>query len=72
MGNVSQVVPTIHPEFRIVHRTGNHTREFTAAAITDEAHAAMLDTAKMLAMTAIDFVYDPALVRQAKAEFAGG
>jgi amidohydrolase len=70
MGNVSQVVPAIHPEFAIGTRAGNHTHEFAAASITDAAHDAMLRAAKMLAMTAIDVALDPALLRTIKADFA--
>jgi amidohydrolase len=71
MGNVSQIVPSIHPTFGVGQMIANHTREFTAAAATDEAHASMLKTAKTLAMTGIDLALDPDLVRRAKAEFAG-
>jgi amidohydrolase len=70
MANVSQVVPAIHPVFGIGTRAGNHTRDFTAAAVTDAAHAAMIEAAKMLAMTGVDLALDPDLVRRAKADFA--
>ena len=36
-----------------------HSPEFTAVAATDAAHAAMLQTAKALAMTGIDVALDP-------------
>ena len=32
MGNVSQVVPSIHPMFYIGTKAANHTRDFTTAA----------------------------------------
>jgi len=32
MGNVSQLVPSIHPNFHIGGRAVNHTRQFTAEA----------------------------------------
>jgi len=72
MGNVSQVVPSIHPTFGVGQMIFNHTPEFTAAAITDAAHESMLQTAKALAMTAVDLALDPALLQRAKADFAGG
>jgi amidohydrolase len=72
MGNVSQVVPSIHPTFGVGQMIFNHTPEFTAAAITDAAHESMLQTAKALAMTGVDLALDPALLQRAKADFAGG
>jgi len=71
MGNVSQIVPTIHPTFSVGQMIFNHTPEFTAAAITDAAHESMLLTAQALAMTGVDLALDPDLVRRAKADFAG-
>jgi amidohydrolase len=71
MGNVSQVVPSIHPTFSVGQMVFNHTADFAAAAITDAAHASMLETAKVLAMTGVDLALDPDLVRRAKADFAG-
>ena len=70
MGNVSQVVPSIHPTFSVGQMIINHTPEFTAAAITDAAHASMLTTAQTLAMTGVDLALDPDLVKRAKADFA--
>jgi amidohydrolase len=72
MGNVSQVVPSIHPTFGVGQMISNHTAEFAAAAITDAAHASMLQAAQALAMTGVDLALDPDLVRRAKAEFASG
>jgi metal-dependent amidase/aminoacylase/carboxypeptidase family protein len=74
MANVSQVVPAIHPEFAIggAARPQNHTREFTDAAITEHAHEAMLDAARLLAMTAVEVALDQNLLARAKAEFADG
>jgi metal-dependent amidase/aminoacylase/carboxypeptidase family protein len=71
MGNVSQVVPSIHPNFGVGQIVYTHSPEFTAVAVTDAAHEAMLQTAKALAMTGIDLALDQDLVRRAKAEFAG-
>lgn len=71
MGNVSQVVPSIHPTFGVGQMIFNHTPDFVAASITDAAHDSMLKTAQALAMTGIDLALDPELVRRAKADFAG-
>jgi amidohydrolase len=69
MGNVSYVVPAIHPMFAIPTEAGNHTAGFTAAAATEQAHAAMLAAATALAMTAVDLFARPDLLAAAKAEF---
>ena len=72
MGNVSQVVPSIHPTFGVGQMIFNHTPEFAAAAVTDAAHESMLQTAEALAMTGIDVALEPDLLRRIKADFAGG
>jgi amidohydrolase len=71
MGNVSQVVPSIHPTFGVGQMIFNHTPEFTAAAVTDAAHESMLQTAEALAMTGVEVALDPDLLRRVKADFAG-
>jgi amidohydrolase len=55
MGNVSQVVPSIHPMLAI--DTGgavNHQKEFAAATVTDSADRAIRDGALAMAYTIID------------------
>ncbi|MEE9278137.1 MAG: M20 family metallopeptidase [Dehalococcoidia bacterium] len=69
MGNVSHVVPSIHPMFAIATKAGNHTPEFAAASATPEAHAQALLAAKALAMTAVDLFTDPSLIEGAKDQF---
>ncbi|MDA3630735.1 amidohydrolase [Saccharopolyspora sp. WRP15-2] len=60
MGNVSQVVPTIHPLIAVLGSDAvPHHPAFAAAAATPEADAAVLDGAKALALTAIDAASDP-------------
>ncbi len=54
MGNISQVVPSIHPSFGVGAPALNHSPEFTAAAVTDAAHENMISVAKVLAMTGVD------------------
>jgi metal-dependent amidase/aminoacylase/carboxypeptidase family protein len=71
MGNVSQVVPSIHPSFGVGAPALNHSAEFTAVAATDAAHENMISVTKAMAMTAVELALDPDLVRQAKADFAG-
>lgn len=69
MGNVSHVVPSIHPMFAIPTVAANHTPGFTVAAATREAHLATLRAATGLAMTALDVLTRPDVREAAKREF---
>ncbi|UCF09762.1 MAG: M20 family metallopeptidase [Candidatus Bipolaricaulota bacterium] len=71
MGDVSQVVPAIHPYIRICEEeVAGHSRQFTEASISDRGHRAMLVAAKALALTAIDIWTDDALAKHIAEEFA--
>lgn len=71
IGNVSQVVPAIHPYISICDSSiAGHSKEFTVAAASERGHSAMLTAAKALAMTAVDLFIDPDLIRRVKDEFA--
>ncbi|HEY3314280.1 MAG TPA: M20 family metallopeptidase [Bacillota bacterium] len=73
MGNVSQVVPAVHAYLGICGKAiVGHSREFAEATLTDEAHRALIDGAKALAMTVVDLLNDPALMKRVKDEFATG
>lgn len=55
MGNVSQVVPAIHPYIGIGSRPAtNHQREFAAFCVGDTSRQALLDGAIALAWTAVE------------------
>ncbi len=54
MGNVSHVVPSIHPLYMIHSDGSNHTRKFTEATNTQSAHEKTLTVAKALALVCID------------------
>ncbi|PFX18104.1 Peptidase M20 domain-containing protein 2 [Stylophora pistillata] len=54
MGNVSQIIPSIHVMYSIGSDAVNHSRAFTSAAITEIAHEKTLIASKAMAMTAID------------------
>lgn len=55
MGNVSQLVPAIHPYIGIDSAPySNHQKEFAAACVGPVAERALLDGATLLAWTAID------------------
>ena len=70
MGNVSYVVPSIHPMYSIGSGSEvNHTREFTAVANTPEAHADTLVAAKAMVHTCIDVLTTDGLLEEIKEEF---
>jgi metal-dependent amidase/aminoacylase/carboxypeptidase family protein len=72
VGNVSALVPTIHPEIAIAPRSISlHSAEFRAAAVSAEGNRGLLDGAKALAMTTVDLLADKKLVSKIKKEFIG-
>ncbi|XP_064393683.1 xaa-Arg dipeptidase-like [Halichondria panicea] len=66
MGNVSHIVPSIHPCYAIGSGEVNHTREFTAVANTPEAHTATLTAAKAMAHTCIDVLTTDGMLEKIK------
>lgn len=71
MGNVSQLVPSIHPMIKVAPTgTAIHTRDFAGYAISPEADAAVIDGAKAMALTAVSYWTDPALQAQIRSGFA--
>jgi len=70
IGNVSYVVPTGEGSFPITEEDIPwHSPTSAAAANTEAAYQAMLKAAKGLALTALDFLTDPGLVRAAREEY---
>jgi amidohydrolase len=70
MGNISSVIPSIHPFLSVsAERVPWHSREFAAAARTPRALETMRVAAKALAFTAIDLLGRPELLKQAKVAF---
>lgn len=59
--HVSQVVPTIHPNFPIGSSLQLHTRAFAQAAAGAEGRAGLLEAARALALTGFALAADPAL-----------
>lgn len=69
-GNISHVVPTIHPYIKIGPDTlVGHTDEFREAAKSEQGDAALLLGAKGLALTALQLLTDPVLLDEIKEEF---
>ena len=72
MGNVSQVVPSIHPTIAIAPReVVIHTPEFAAAAASEAGHEGLMDAAKAMAMTVADII-QPGMLDRIKQEFYSG
>lgn len=75
-GNVSHLVPAIHPMIATVpDGTAFHTEAFAEHCATPPAMTAMLNAAKAMAMTAIDVLCDPELRQGMRRDFldaAGG
>jgi metal-dependent amidase/aminoacylase/carboxypeptidase family protein len=70
MGNVSYVVPSIHPMIRVAPPgVPIHTPAFTGFAGGPEGDAAVLDGAKALAFTVADLWLDGGLVERAHGEW---
>jgi metal-dependent amidase/aminoacylase/carboxypeptidase family protein len=70
MGNVSKVVPGIHPTIAIAPSEVNgHSPEFARYAASEAGDKAVIDGAKSLAMTAIDILVDDNLRQRMRAEF---
>ena len=70
MGNVSQVVPSIHPTVAITSsQISLHTTEFALAAASEEGYKGLLDAAKALAMTVVEILGLPETLDKIKQEF---
>ena len=70
MGNVSQVVPAISGTVAIASKgVAGHSPEMAEAAASETGIKGMLDSAKTLAMTAVDLLADTEMVTKAKKEF---
>jgi amidohydrolase len=73
MGNVSTLVPAIHPSIAIAPQdVPVHTVEFRELAASEVGHQGLIDSAKVLAMTAIDVLTDGELRKRMREEFRGG
>ncbi|EOM76776.1 amidohydrolase [Rhodococcus rhodnii LMG 5362] len=69
MGNVSRIVPAIHPMVCLEPGVHPHTREFAAAAAGPNAEKTIADGAVILAATALAVFRDPSLRDAAVAGF---
>jgi hypothetical protein len=71
MGNISHLVPSIHPMISSAPAgTAIHTTAFEKASRSPQADQAVIDGAKAMAMTAIDFWTSPEQQSAISQEFA--
>lgn len=70
-GNVTYALPSLHPGFSIPTEPdgGNHTRAFTSAAATPEAHQACLEVCKALALTGLRVIQDDKFYSEVRVAF---
>ena len=70
MGNVSYVVPSIHPMIKSAPAgTAIHTEAFAGFAASEEADLAVLDGAKAMALTVVDCWTEGSLLATAREQF---
>jgi metal-dependent amidase/aminoacylase/carboxypeptidase family protein len=73
MGNVSYSVPAIHPMIKAApHGCAIHTKDFAVHAASPLGDQAVLDGAKAMAMTVVDFWLQPSVRTAAQAAFDRG
>ena len=73
MGNVSHLVPSIHPHVGIADKEiSTHSPQFALAAASDTGIKGMLDAAKALAMTVVDLLANAETLTKVKEEFNRG
>lgn len=70
VGNISQVVPTVHPNIKIgPSDLVGHTAEFTACAIAESGDIGLIQAVKSIVLTVHDVFNSPQILQQIKAEF---
>jgi metal-dependent amidase/aminoacylase/carboxypeptidase family protein len=70
MGNVSYLVPSIHPMIKVAeHGVPIHSTRFAEFAGGEGGDRAVIDGAKAMAMTVVDLWTSPDLLARATAEF---
>ena len=73
MGNVSHLIPSVHPTIAIAPLgVQGHSPEFAQAAASEAGVKGILDGAKAMAMTAVDLLTNPDLLARAQQEFQQG
>lgn len=71
MGDVSQVIPAIHPYLSIGRDVVGHSVEFREAALSTQGFKAMITAAKAMALTGYEVLTDPGLLTRVRDDFKG-
>ena len=69
IGNVSQIIPTIHPHVPIREGINIHTREFAEATITPAGHRALMEGVLTLGLTAMELLFNREALEAVKKDF---
>ena len=73
IGNLSQVLPALHPSLAIVGpETPGHSQIFGEATVSARGKETLVKAAKLLAMTACDFLTSQELREKARRDFEKG
>ncbi len=73
MGNVSTVVPALHPSVAIAPQgTPSHSLIFAEYSRSEAGHEGLVQAARLMAMTVIDLLEQPELLARAQEEFRAG
>lgn len=70
IGNVSQIIPTIHPHVPIRAGINIHTREFAEATCSPDGHRALMEGVSTLGLTAIELLFNRSSLDAIKKDFA--
>lgn len=69
IGNVSQIIPTIHPHVPIREGINIHTREFAEATATPDGHRALMEGVLTLGLTAMELLFNKEALEAVKKDF---
>lgn len=69
IGNVSQIIPTIHPHVPIREGINIHTREFAEATISGDGHRALMEGVSTLGLTAMELLFSREALEAVKKDF---
>lgn len=69
IGNLSQILPTIHPHVPIGDGINIHTEEFARATVSPQGEMAAVEGATLLSLTAVELIFSPARRKEINAEF---
>jgi len=70
MGNISQMIPSIHPMLAIAREDISlHSSEFVSAAASEEGIRAVIEGATAMSLTIVDLLSDPSTTNKVKEQF---